>query len=165
MRFWNLHTELRLWTLIKRHHIPLWGGFPGGLAGKESTCNAGDLGSIPGLGGSAGEGKDYPLQYSGLENSMDYTVHGGAKSWTLDTIHVTNSYRLIDMKVRLTESWISLPEITLLGSSYLSIWTNAHGLLYTLHRLCLFITKIQNKVHVPPKSSKFKRALTMNKWF
>jgi len=43
-------------------------GFPGGSAGKESTCNAGDLGSIPGLGRSPGEGEGYPLQYSGLEN-------------------------------------------------------------------------------------------------
>ena len=49
--------------------------FPCGSAGEESTCNAGDLGSIPGLGRSAGEGKGYPLQYSGLENSMGYTVH------------------------------------------------------------------------------------------
>ena len=40
-------------------------------AGKESTCNVGDMGSIPGLGRSPGEGKGYPLQYSGLENSMD----------------------------------------------------------------------------------------------
>ena len=46
-------------------------GFRCGSAGKESTCNAGDLGSIPGLGRSPGEGKGYPLQYSGLENSMD----------------------------------------------------------------------------------------------
>ena len=49
---------------------------------KESTCNAGDLGSIPGLGRSPGEGKGYPLQYSDLENSMDCIVHGVAKSWT-----------------------------------------------------------------------------------
>ena len=46
-------------------------GFPCGSAGKESTCNAGDLGSIPGLERSPGEGKGYPLQYSGLENPMD----------------------------------------------------------------------------------------------
>ena len=46
-------------------------GFHCGLAGKESTCNVGDLGSILGLGSSPGEGKGYPLQYSGLENSMD----------------------------------------------------------------------------------------------
>ena len=45
-------------------------GFPCGSAGKESACNVGDLGSISGLGRSPGEGKDYPLQYSGLENSM-----------------------------------------------------------------------------------------------
>ena len=44
-------------------------GFPCGSAGKESTCNVGDLGSIPGLGRSPGEGNGYPLQYSGLENS------------------------------------------------------------------------------------------------
>ena len=51
-------------------------GFPGGSAGKDSTCNAGDLGSIPGLGTSLGEGKGYPPQYSGLENAMDCIVHG-----------------------------------------------------------------------------------------
>ena len=54
-------------------------GFPGGSDGKEFACNVGDLGSIPGLGRSPGEGKGYPLQYSGLENSMDCIVHGVAK--------------------------------------------------------------------------------------
>ena len=57
-------------------------GFPGGSAGKESACNTGDLGLIPGLGRSPGEGNSYPLQYSGLENSVHYTVHGVAKSQT-----------------------------------------------------------------------------------
>ena len=57
-------------------------GFPGGSAGKESTCNVGDLGSLPGLGRSLGEGNGYLLQYSGLENSMDCIVPGVAKSWT-----------------------------------------------------------------------------------
>ena len=51
-------------------------GFPGGSAGKESTHNVGDLGSVPGLGRSPREVKGYPLQYSGLANSMDYTVLG-----------------------------------------------------------------------------------------
>ena len=51
-------------------------GVPGGSDGKESACSAGDLGSIPGLGRTPGEGNGYPLQYSGLENSMDYIVHG-----------------------------------------------------------------------------------------
>ena len=50
------------------------GGFPGSSAGKESTCNSGDPGSIPGLGRSTGEGISSPLQYSGLENSMDCNV-------------------------------------------------------------------------------------------
>ena len=57
-------------------------GFPGGSAGKESTCNAEDLGSIPGLERSPGEGNSYPLQYSGLENFMDCIAHGVTKSWT-----------------------------------------------------------------------------------
>ena len=57
-------------------------GFPCGSAGKEFTCNARDLGLIPGLGRSPGEGIGYPLQYSGLENSRDYIVNGVAKSWT-----------------------------------------------------------------------------------
>jgi len=48
----------------------LW-AFPGGSGGKESACNAGDPGLIPGLGRSPGEGNGYPLQYSCLENSMD----------------------------------------------------------------------------------------------
>ena len=51
-------------------------GFPGGSAGKESACNAGDLSSIPGLGRSPGEGKGYLLQYSALENSMHCIVCG-----------------------------------------------------------------------------------------
>ena len=57
-------------------------GFPCGSVGNESACNVGDLGLIPGLGRSHREGKGYPLQYSGLENSMDYIVHGIAKSQT-----------------------------------------------------------------------------------
>ena len=56
--------------------------FPCGSAGKESTCNAGGLGSIPGWGKSPREGKGYPLQYSGLENSKDCIVHGLTKSQT-----------------------------------------------------------------------------------
>ena len=75
----------------RRHGFDPWSeDYPCGLAGKESTCNAGDLGLIPGLGRSAGEGKGYPLQYSGLENSMDYTVCGVTKSWTqLSHFHFT----------------------------------------------------------------------------
>ena len=56
-------------------------GFPGGSNSKESACNAGNQCSIPGLGRSPGEGNGYPLQYSGLEKSMD-CIYGVAKSWT-----------------------------------------------------------------------------------
>jgi len=61
---------------------PVFLGFTCDSVGKESTCNAGDLSLIPGLGRSPGERKGYPLQYSGLENSLDCIVHGVAKSWT-----------------------------------------------------------------------------------
>ena len=67
-------------------------GFPGGSDGKESACNVGDLGWIPGLGRSPGEGSRHPLQYSGLENSMDSIVHGVAKSWnTTEQLSLTHS--------------------------------------------------------------------------
>ena len=73
-----------------------------GSAGKESAHSVGDLGSIPGLGRFPGEGKDYPLQYSGLENSKDCRVHGVTKSQTrlsnfhfpLSIIHVYILYVL-----------------------------------------------------------------------
>ena len=55
-------------------------------AGKESACNAGDLGLIPGLGRSSGEGKGYPLQYSGLENSMDCIVHELPESYMTEQL-------------------------------------------------------------------------------
>ena len=66
--------------------------FPGGSDGKESTCKAGDPGSIPGSGRSSGEGNGYPIQYSCLENSMDRgawhaMVHGDREAWWV-TVHV-----------------------------------------------------------------------------
>ena len=73
---WKIHWRR------DRLPTPVFLGFPCGLAGKESTCKVGGLGSIPGLGRSPGEGKGYPLQSSGLESSMDYIGHGVAKSWT-----------------------------------------------------------------------------------
>ena len=74
----QLNNPLHLFILLGRKVVMtlLKFGFPCGLAGKEFACNAGDLDSIPGLGRSPGEGKGYPLQSSGQENSMDYTVHG-----------------------------------------------------------------------------------------
>ena len=91
-------------------------GFPGGSDSKESTCNVGNLGSIPGLGRFPGEGIGYPLQYSCLENSMDRgawqaTVHGATKSQdtteqlSLDFLGLTHSLTrlLLLLKYRFSE--------------------------------------------------------------
>ena len=69
-------------SLIVQGEYLEWSLYAGGSAGKEPARNVGDLGLIPGLGRSPGEGKGYPLQYSGLENFMDCIVHGVTKSWT-----------------------------------------------------------------------------------
>ena len=74
---------------------PVFLGFPCGSAGKESACNVGDLGAIPGLGRPPGEGKGHPLQYFGLENSMDCVVHRVTKSWIwLSDFHIVIPYLL-----------------------------------------------------------------------
>ena len=66
-----------------------------GSAGKDSACNAGDQGSIPGLGRSPGDGKVYPLQYSGLENSMNSIVHGVTELGTTQQLSLPSMYRAI----------------------------------------------------------------------
>ena len=78
---------------MARLPTPVFLGFPCGSAGKESARNVGDLGSIPGLGRSPGGGKGYPLQYSGLENSMDSIVHGFEKSQTQLSDFVCNKWQ------------------------------------------------------------------------
>ena len=70
-------------------------GFPGGSAGKESTCNVGDPGSVPGLGRSPGEGNGYPLQYCGLENPMDW----GSKRVGHDSVTFTSLSKCEDLFV------------------------------------------------------------------
>ena len=75
VRFWVRKIRWR-WDRLP---TPVFLGFLCCSVGKESACNAGDLGSIPGLGRSPGEGKGYPLQYSGLENSMDCIIQGAAR--------------------------------------------------------------------------------------
>ena len=72
----------------------LWVSLVAQNPGKESSYNVGDAGSTPGLGRSPREGNSYPLQYSGLENSMDHIVHGVAKSQTrLRDFHFTSLHR------------------------------------------------------------------------
>ena len=75
-------------------------GFPGGSGSKKSTCNTGDLGSIPGSGRSSGKGNGYPFQYSCLENFMDRgacgaTVHGVTGSDTTERLTLSLSYTYI----------------------------------------------------------------------
>ena len=85
---------------------PVFLGFPGGSASKESACNVGDLGSVLGLGRSPEEGNGYPLQYSGLENSMDCIAHGVAKSRT----------RLSDITFSFCEAAAVVPSLAILLS-------------------------------------------------
>ena len=75
----HVHSSIHIFCLKFLVLTILLQGFPDSSIGKESACNAGDPGSIPGLGRSPGEGKGYPLQYSGLENSKDSIVHGVTK--------------------------------------------------------------------------------------
>ena len=90
---------------MDRLPTPEFLGIPCGSACKESAYNAGDLGLIPGLGRSPGEGKGYPLQYSGLEDSMDCIAHGVAKSWTqLSDFHFTS---LLNIRIQGTLHYTS----------------------------------------------------------
>ena len=98
--------------LIKEYHFGIGscGGFPDSSIGKESTCNAGDPCSIPGLGRSPGKGKGYPFQYSGLENSMDCMVY------SIDCIVVStkSQTQLSDFHVRILWFKSRLPRCTML---------------------------------------------------
>ena len=84
---------------MNRLPIPVLLGLPCCSVGKESTCNAGDLDSIPGLGRSPAERTGYPLQYSGLENSMVCIVLGVAKSqmWLSDFHSLTCPFWVFDL--------------------------------------------------------------------
>ena len=84
--------------------------YNGSSAGKESACNAGDPGLIPGLGRSPGEGNGYPLQYSGLENSMDCIVHWVANSQArLSNFHSSSIIaRAICVFSSLYPSWLEI---------------------------------------------------------
>ena len=95
-------------------------GYLCGSAGKESTWNVGNLGSVSGLERSPGEGKGYPLQYSGLENSMDCIVHGVAKSWT----------------------WLSDFHYAILCDIYVNPSLRIHLIPHCLESICLFSASV-----------------------
>ena len=104
---------------------PVFLGFLRGSAGKESACNAGDLGLIPGLGRSPGEGNGYPLQYSGLKKSMDCIVHGVTKSRTrLSNFHFHEWLVLEPECLCSSKIYVSKldPQGDVLGGEALAMW-------------------------------------------
>ena len=96
---------------------PIFLGFPCGSAGNESAYNKEDLGSIPGLGRSPGEGKGYPLQYSGLENSRDCIVHGVTKSRTRLSDFQFHFSLSVSMKMCLDDIYIPMGRLSNAGAS------------------------------------------------
>ena len=110
MHIYKIPSQQHLdYCLMKWLSTIVW-GFPDGSAGKESACNVGDLGLIPGFRRFPGEGKSSPLQYSDLENSMDCIVHGVTKSWTrLSDFHFTSLHTIFwprwNIKLTITAIW------------------------------------------------------------
>jgi len=92
LTIWNIYIHTHTHT---HTHTHIYMGFPGGSVSKESACDEGDLGSIPGSGRSPGEGKGYPFQYPGLEHSMDCRVCGSQRvrhDWTTITFTHTHTH-------------------------------------------------------------------------
>ena len=114
--------------------IILYRDFPHGSTGRESACNVGNLGSVPGLGRSLGEGKGYPVQYSGLENSINCIVHGIAKSWTrLSDFHTHTYYieyfiyiYIYDTVVRFSVNSVKVIEVSTVLSFVIDPLTVGH---------------------------------------
>ena len=128
--------------------VKLW-GFPCGSACIESACNVEDLGLIPGLGRSAGKGKGYPLQYSGLENSMDCLVDGVAESQTWLSDFHTHTVKSFCINQRSRSRCFS-------GILLLFLWSNEITYMQNLKRWCKQtylqnrnrLTDIENKLMV-----------------
>ena len=94
INFWKSESNKLYFLLIDLYYWALKSilDFPGGSDGKASVYNVGDLGSIPGLGRSPGEGKGYPLQYSDLENCMHYSPWGHKESDTTERLSLSLIY-------------------------------------------------------------------------
>ena len=125
--------------------------FPDSSAGKESTCNVGDLGSIPGLGRSPGEGNGYPLQYSGPENSMDRIVHRDAKCQTwLSNFHIQLRWTKADITL---PTKVRLVKVTGFSSSHVWMWELDHREGWAPKNWC-FWTVVLGKTLESPLDSK-----------
>ena len=96
--------------VIRSHSGIPYSSFRCSAAGKESACNVGDRGSIPGLGRSPGEGKGYPFPYSGLENSMECIVHGVTESYMTERLSLSLLKRINKLKLHAT-TWMNLTKI------------------------------------------------------
>ena len=110
--------------------------FSGVSAGKESTCNTGDLASILGLGRSPGEGTGYPLQYSGLENSMDCIVVGSQRvghDWGLSDFHFHSPTKISNVcyKASIEETTVQWELIIVINLLALLILNEAHSCSYS----------------------------------
>ena len=168
---------------MQKAHIQ-WGflGFPFGSAGKESACNVGDLGSIPGLGRSPGEGKSYPLQYSGLDNSMDCIVHGAHRvghDWVTFTFIFNGSGELSfshmqwlgrsDHEPRLwsQNAWVIILALTLVSTTILDklLHLSVPPFPHLLHRFneLLFVKHLQQNLACSQQSISYPAALG-KKW-
>ena len=123
---------------------PMW-GFPYSSVGKQSACN-GDPGSIPGLGRSPGKGKGYPLQYSGLENSMYCTVYGVTKSQTW----------LSDLKKKKCGAWLG---VWWSKWEALFSWTGYHTSEHTDFQVCWFFFFLVQICWPPPERFSFRVVL------
>ena len=98
----NLFAALQIHRSVTLKALLMWTeGFPDSSVGKESACNAGDPGSIPGLGRSPGEGNSYPRQYSDLENSTDCIVHGVTESDMTEQLSLSRGQKADCEPVRL----------------------------------------------------------------
>ena len=95
------------WIAISKYYTTM--AFPDSSVGKESACNAGDPGLIPGLGRSPGEGKGYPVQYSGLENSRDCIVHGVAEFGTTERLSLSFSCNTVFWKIHFLKKCLLIP--------------------------------------------------------
>ena len=123
---------------------PVFSGFP---AGKESTCSEGDLGSIPGLGRSLREGHGYPLQYSGLENTMDCIFHGVTESYTTEWLSLSFSLTLSSQGSKKRNHKLQLSSGSQTYASIRIIWKPC------LNRLCSIPRVLGTVVLVKPKFS------------
>ena len=134
------------WVRWRRDRLltPVFLGFPGGSAGKESTCNVGDLGLIPGLGRSLGEGNGYPLQFSGLENSMD-SISMGLQKVGYDWAILTFTFLSVTSQACLWCSSHDFSEPFHLCDYVSSVWAAITEFHRLINNINLFLTILKTK--------------------